>query len=182
MASLGTLGRNWSAILRHERPGGLSSDLCKRRGQETAEGRLAAPASFCANAVPMKAATTRRPLLPACAMALRMKGTRQRSAMNGQEAIRPISARDRARRPWRGCCEDLRDGGLDALVSIGDHQLDAIKGQEAFDPIGEAGAARRPRRAAHAGRAGEETPSRRSRLPLKGLLALFLSGSGSIAC
>ena len=34
-----------------------------------------------------------------------------------------------------GRCEDLRDGGLDPLVRIGDHQLHAIKGQEAFDPI-----------------------------------------------
>ena len=38
----------------------------------------AASASSWANAVAMKAETTRRPLLPACARALRMKWTRQR--------------------------------------------------------------------------------------------------------
>src|SRR5580658_9227869 len=39
---------------------------------------LAVSASSCANAVAMKAETTRRPLRPACARALRMKWTRQR--------------------------------------------------------------------------------------------------------
>src|SRR5580692_7070239 len=39
---------------------------------------LAVSASSCANAVAMKAETTRRPLLPACDRALRMKCTRQR--------------------------------------------------------------------------------------------------------
>jgi hypothetical protein len=43
----------------------------------------AALASSCATAVAMKAATTRRPLLTACAMTLRMKWTRQRC----QEAV-----------------------------------------------------------------------------------------------
>ena len=115
--------------------------------------------------VAMKAETTRRPLLPACANTLRMKCTRQRSAMKGQQAFHPLSEGDRARRPWRGRGENLRDGGLDALVRIGDHQFDAMNGQEAIHPIGEAGAASRPRRASHAGRAGGESRSRRFRPP-----------------
>jgi hypothetical protein len=58
LASFGIEGRSWSATLRH----------CS----------LAASASSCAKAVAMKAETTRRPLLPAWASALRMKWTRQR--------------------------------------------------------------------------------------------------------
>src|ERR1700736_693002 len=54
----GQLGRSWSATFRH----------CA----------VAASASSWAKAVAMKAETTRRPLLPACASALRMKCTRQR--------------------------------------------------------------------------------------------------------
>src|SRR5206468_3596289 len=57
-ASFLTLGRSWSAICRH--------------------WLRAASASSWAKAVPIKAATTRRPCLPACASALRMKWTRQR--------------------------------------------------------------------------------------------------------
>src|SRR5206468_1964870 len=57
-ASLGSLGRSWSATLRR----------CA----------VAASASSWTKAVAMKAETTRRPLLPACASALRMKCTRQR--------------------------------------------------------------------------------------------------------
>ena len=57
-ASLGSLGRNWSATFRH----------CP----------VAASASSWANAVAMKAETMRRPLLPAYASALRMKWTRHR--------------------------------------------------------------------------------------------------------
>src|SRR5512132_420993 len=55
-ASLRIVGRSWSATLRH--------------------WVLAASASFWAKAVAMKAETTRRPLLPAWASALRMKRTR----------------------------------------------------------------------------------------------------------
>jgi hypothetical protein len=90
LASFGSLGRSWSAMRRH----------C----------RLAASASFCANAVPMKAETTRRPLLPACARAF----------------AHEVHA---AALPGRG--EDLRDGGLDALVRVGDHQLDAAQPRRA---------------------------------------------------
>src|SRR5579883_197118 len=57
-ASLGSLGLSWSAIFRH----------CA----------LAAAALSCANAVAMKAETTRRLLLPAWARALRIVWTRQR--------------------------------------------------------------------------------------------------------
>lgn len=57
-ANLGNFGRSWSATLRH----------CS----------LAASASSWANAVEMKVEMTRRPLLPACASALRMKCTRGR--------------------------------------------------------------------------------------------------------
>jgi hypothetical protein len=57
-ASFATLGRSWSATWRH----------CMR----------VVAASSCAKAVPMKAETTRRPCLPACARTLRMKWTRQR--------------------------------------------------------------------------------------------------------
>jgi len=114
--------------------------------------------------VAMKADTTRRPLLPACARTLRMKWTRQRcqvavKTIDRQEAIDPISEGDGASRRRR------RRRRPRALVGIGDHRLSAIKGQEAFDPIGEAGAARRPRRAVHAERAGGESRSRRSRPP-----------------
>ena len=82
----GHVGQHVGFGLVDERPGGLSSDPWKGRGQQTAEGWLAAAASFCANAVahPMAAGchgdpgadeadTTRRPLLPACASTLRMK-------------------------------------------------------------------------------------------------------------
>src|SRR5882762_9429601 len=57
-ASFLTLGRSWSATCRH--------------------WVRAASASSWAKAVPMKAETTRRPCLPACASTLRMKWTRQR--------------------------------------------------------------------------------------------------------
>ena len=63
-------------------------------------------ASSWAKAVAMKAETTRRPLLPAWARALRMKWTRQRC----QVAVK-----------------HLGDGGLDALVGVGDDQLDAAQ-------------------------------------------------------
>ena len=55
---MGSVERSWSATLRH--------------------WLLAASASFWAKAVAMKAATTRRPFLPAWASALRAKCTRQR--------------------------------------------------------------------------------------------------------
>jgi hypothetical protein len=58
LASFGIDDRSWSVTLRH----------CS----------LAASASSWAKAVAMKAETTRRPLLPAWAIALRMKWTRQR--------------------------------------------------------------------------------------------------------
>jgi len=96
--------------------------------------------------VAMKAETTRRPLLPACARTLRMKCTRHLcqvavKTIDRQEAIDPISEGDGASRRRR------RRQRPRALVGVRDHQLSAIKGQEAFDPIGEAGAASRPRRA-----------------------------------
>ena len=114
--------------------------------------------------VAMKAETTRRPLLPACASTLRMKCTRHLcqvavKTIDRQEAIDPISEGDGASRRRR------RRRRPRAFVGVRDHQLSAIKGQEAFDPIGEAGAARRPRRAVHAERAGGESRSRRSRPP-----------------
>src|SRR6185295_5636610 len=85
-ASLGTLGRIWSATARH--------------------WVLAASGVSWAKAVAMKAETTRRPLLPACASTLRMKCTRQR-----------CQVADRT----------LLTAGLQALMRVGDDELDATQ-------------------------------------------------------
>ena len=82
---LGHPRAHWSATSRH----------CLR----------AASASSWAKAVPIQAETMRRCVLPAWAMALRMKWTRQRC----QSRSAPI------------------DGGLQPLMRVGDHQLDAAQ-------------------------------------------------------
>ena len=64
---------------------------------------LAASAVSWAKAVAMKAETTLRPLFPAWARAFALK----------------VHAA-----PLPSCAENLRDGGLDALVRVGDDQLD----------------------------------------------------------
>src|SRR5258708_24938034 len=85
VASLGSFGLSWSATRRH--------------------WARACSASSWAKAVAMKAETTRLPLLPAWARALRMKWTRQRCQV----------------------VVDLGDSRLDALVGIRDDELDAAQ-------------------------------------------------------